>query len=172
MHDETQDKDKNLENYFDAKQREDIPKKITEGYVQGVLQRLEVQPAAWKIVVLPVLGFALGAVFVMALWQPWKDPVVVTPAPSLPAIELDATILDQVSPADLPPIPTEDLLPQVEMLDTFTVAMESKDDRNTLGIEDEMKVLTAIGAGSNTSPHLTEQDFELLDEMETATDNA
>ena len=165
MTDNTQDKDKNLEQFFEAKKRQAIPPEILEGYTQSVMQRLHGRSPAWKLVALPALGLAMAATLIFAFWPPRPSSVTTSPAPTLPAIERDAAVLDQVSPADLPPLPAEDLLPQMEMLDSFTVAMESKKDR-LLTMEEEAQVLMAVGADNDTYGEPTPQELETLDDLE------
>jgi len=116
--------------------------------------------SVWTLLSLPVLGCVMGALLIFVFWRPAPS--------SLPAIEIerDAAILDQVSPADLPPEPVWDIMPQIDMLDTFVVAMESKEGR-TLSIVQEAQVLTAVGADVNAG-ETPSQELELLDEIDAA----
>ncbi len=171
MSEPSQDHDQNLEKYFDKKKREAIPETITEGYTKNVMQRLQTSKSVWRVLPLPILGCMVGIALIFAFWHLWQQHVVRIPAPSLSAIEIerDAAVLAQVSPADFPLMPDQDILLQIEMLDGFVVAMESKKGQ-TLSIVEETQILSAVG-GEENSGETTLQELEWLDEME-ATGNS
>ena len=130
MTDNPQDKDKNLERYFDAKKQQAIPHEILADYTESLLQRLHARSSAWRLAALPALGLAMAAAVVFVFWYPRPSSA---PLPAIKmeskedhplSVEEEARILMAVSADDLAsgePTPQE---------------LESLDDLETAGNTD------------------------------------
>lgn len=158
MSEDKQEKDKDLERYFGASKERPVPPKILQGYTDEVMSRVSHRSGLWH------LGWAIPLIAVVSLvaWAFWHG-LQKKASDDPESIVRDLVVIEQVSPIEeIISLPQEEILLQMEMMDTLMIAMNDTTG-SPLNEEDEAAVLLSVDPSDSD---VDQDSMDVLDEME------